>query len=198
MFDPAQAGPLHAMATALRARLESFFPPARFAHGTVPANLTPKAWGELTRRVPFVGLGLRGIAPDENSGFVLHGQVQWAVFLVVRHARPDARHFGDQTTPGLFGMLSVAAYALNGLELHDAAGRSFGTLRLTRADNAQVEGLTADNDGLAILNLTIPWPVAGEELLDGLDEFLALGATWLFEPDDVAASATDSLTVRDP
>lgn len=192
-MDPTRAGPLHAMALAIQAQLRRFFPEAQFAHALVPDQADPAVWRELTRRTPFLGLSWRGLAPDPASGRILQGQVQWGLSLITKHSRVEGRILGDAASPGLLNMVWIAALALHGQTLADAAGAPLGTISVTGCSNAYANGWGDGQLAIADLTLGVPLPSPGELLADGLQEFLEMGVTWAFPEGD---AMTETVTVR--
>lgn len=193
------AGPLFGAHLALKARLEAFFPPSQFAHGVVPARLSPQGWQRLLHRTPFVGIGWGGLAPDKASGRWLRGDMQWTVFLAARstHA-PETRLLGSPQSPGIYGMVQVAAAALHGFtikgEAHPDSG-AVGTVAVGDVANLTVDGWEDEATVMAGLSVTVGFGLADGVSVAALDEFLRLGATWEFDPGAVGA-ATDTYDTR--
>lgn len=168
-------GPLNAMAGALESRLRAFFPASHFDFGIVPARLTPQGWVRLVRRTPWVGLGWRGVVPDQASGRLFKGKAEWTVFSVVKNEHsPRARLLGDSRGPGQLGVAQVAMACLHGHELRD-----IGNIEVTGAANLVAEAWTDEAAEISGVNITVNFTLAG--FVD-LEDFLRLGATWEFDP----------------
>ncbi len=133
-------GPLNIIGRALQARLEAAFPLRLFQHDFVPAKLDAKAWGKLTSRTPFIGLGWNDVEPTRDASRLFDGFSAWSVFLVSKNNYSvGARYFGDaqgqQDAPGLFAMTQVAIAVLHGMKVPNV-----GSVSVVRASNAYGEG----------------------------------------------------------
>lgn len=198
MADLTTEGPLLLAHQQIQARLKTFFPEAKFAHGAVPANLSPRGWDALTRRTPFVGLGWRGFRPDAQNGRLLKASAQWTVFLVVRNlGSPAARLAGDSLGPGLLGMTQVAALCLHGFTIlgPEPARTAVGTIEVNEVANLQADHWQDEAAAIAGLNVSLGFVLADPA---ELDEFLRLGAAWNFDGDaaDAPPRTDDTYDVR--
>ncbi|MFB9968967.1 hypothetical protein ACFFMP_02395 [Pseudoroseomonas cervicalis] len=169
--DILSAGPLHRQLAVLQGRLAQAFPPARFAHGVVPARLDAKVWADMVGRAPYVGIGFLGIGGTETSARKLQGRCSWRVFLVAKNARPAERFTGDARAPGLFGMIHAAAIFLQGHTPEPPGDRAEaeGTIIVGAIDNAYGADWLDMNGACATLEVSMPLSLSaqyrGEELL---------------------------------
>lgn len=152
-------GPLNLIGRALQARLQAAFPLSLFQHDFVPAKLDAKAWGKLTSRTPFVGVGWNDVAPSREAGRLFSGFSGWSVFLVAKNNYSiGARYFGDlqgqQDAPGLFAMTQVAVAILHGLKIP-----AVGSVAVVRASNAYGEGWD-ENMATCVIDLSVNTTIA--------------------------------------
>jgi hypothetical protein len=184
------SGPLALTGAALSDRLKLVFPPERFTHGFMPAKIDQAAWKQITRRMPFVGLGWTEVAAREDAGRLFDGTSHWTVFLVTRNSAGIAqRYFGDALGPGLFQMVQAAIGVLHGWTIEgspDGDKGRIGTVAVTRAGNLFAEGIDLDDSAIAGLDLvakfTLPVPAAVHG--DEPDILKTLGIDWQFNGGD--------------
>lgn len=189
--------PLVSLGQALAARLQLAFDPKLFVHAIMPARLDARAWTELTRRTPFVGLAFNDMiaAPDMQRRF--RGATRWSVYLVVRNAAgPAGRYFGDAQGPGLLAMIQAATAMLQGTTLSDASSAGLGSVSVHQAANAVAEGWEDGAAAIAALDLQVPIDITLDTTLDaaGLDAdaLKTTAITWDFLP--ATGSLTDIIT----
>lgn len=177
-LTPVLPDPLSKVGQALMAQLAALFPPASFELRVVPAPLTAKVWTELTRRMPFVGLGWNGFeatGPTPTGG--VQGMARYSVFLAVRNAKgPMERYYGDALGLGLFAMVSVAAAGLNQWKMPGV-----GSVIVTKVDHSSFDGAD-ENMALAVLDIEVKGvalDVAGSVTGFTLSEFQKLAASYV-------------------
>lgn len=108
-------GPLHFMARAIAARLQTVLPQQWFDYHFLDGKLSKTQWGRLTRRTPSVCIGWAGVVPMPHDGGVFAGTSKWFVGLVTRNeAGPAARLLGDRFAPGVLSLVRAATIALQG------------------------------------------------------------------------------------
>ena len=177
----ANPGPLQLVGAALQARLALAFPPSLFTHALMPAKLTPQAWTELTRRVPFVGLGWGGLAPSPIMSRQFRGVSRWTVFLVTRNGAGElGRYFGDAQGPGLFQMVQAGVVMLQGTNI---AG--LGTASVGEASNAVAEGWEGGGAVIAAIDVEVPIDMSLADLITGgvdTDALRTTAVAWDFQP----------------
>lgn len=187
-IDFVSAGPLNLMADAIEARLRAFFPASHFDFGIVPARLTPQGWVRLVRRTPWLGLGWRGIAPDQASGRLFKGKAEWTVFCVVKNEHsPRARMRGDARGPGQLGLVQLIMACLHAHELRD-----IGHVEVAGAANLFAEAFGDEASEISGVNITVNFSLAG---LMPLDDFLRLAVQWEFDPSGTDGPA-DTIDAR--
>lgn len=185
------AGPLHAMRSALDARLRLAFPPRLFAHAVLPAQLTMPVWAALTRRTPVILLGFDRVEPDNAAGRLFSGKAHWRVMPVVRNAgTPEARLLGDASGPGQLGVIGVAIAALHGMTT------PAGTVTVTGATNLAIEGLMDEAAAPSGVTLSIPFTLPPVPASGDVDDFLWLAVDWRLDPAE-AIAASDITELRE-
>lgn len=150
-LTPVSPDPLSAVATALLAQIGSLFPAASFEQRMMPAQLTLKNWTELSRRMPFVGLGWEGFtptAPGTPGG--ASGTAHYSLFLAVKNANgAGARYFGDGVGLGLFAMASVAIAGLHRWKM-----ASSGTVLVQKVMHGALDGAD-ESIAMTVLSLDV-------------------------------------------
>jgi hypothetical protein len=184
----ASAGPIHAAAAGIEARLQSAFPPVRFQHELLPAPMTAALMNQLaSRRTPFVGLAFLGLKPAPNTSRIFNAKLRFGVYLVAQHPNSRGRMLGDRQGPGLAQMVHAAVCCLHGWTL--AAGGSggsaagldgaVGSIEVGDVDNTDGSEWAKDNTACAALTLDV---LAGFTT-SSPDILQSILATWTFDPD---------------
>ena len=176
--QPLAAPRLKLMPAAIEARLRLGFPESHFQFDLMPYALTLEEFGRTVKRIPFLGLGFSGIAPDRGNGRFFQGKAKWTLILVTRNAQSAAARFlGDGLGAGLFEMIDAAAGLLQGADIAD-----IGPATITAIDATVADGWTEDGTVLASVDFEIAMnqPLTGIGNDPGLLE--ALSMQWRFDP----------------
>ncbi len=182
-----QPGPLSIIGAGIRARLEQVFSPRKFTHLWMPSRPDSSAWSRLTRRPPVIALGFNEFTPAAES--YATGASEWTLYLVTgNEAGDEARLFGDQHAPGLFGLIEVAVAALHGLNIIDS-----GSVRVGQATHAFVETLQDATLAIATIDLSVPTTISLGDVITGGDAEPGLAetqdVTWNFEAPGLMAGS---------
>ena len=194
-------GPLHFTARALKAQLQTVFPPSRFDFHYLSGKLSVKSWQRLTRRTPAIALGWSGVDPMEGAGGAFFGVSHWFVALVTRNeAGPEQRLLGDKLAPGLLSLVRAATLALNGFTIDppDTPWAASGSVQVRAMHLLDTEEWTDEACSIAGIDLNVEYV---EQLYPGLDTPNAMDALsigWSFATTPSATQFTDLVETNGP
>jgi hypothetical protein len=179
--------PIRRMEPSIVERLRLAFPAKDFSIERVPQTLTIKEFERLVKQAPFIGLAWTGMTPDQASGRVLKGKMNWRLVLVFKASNTlETRFKGDKRGLGLDAMVDVAIALL---QAHEIPG--VGVATVTGANSVIADGWTEDSVVIAQVDFNVAFQISPAAFqLVTLDDFQRIGVSWSFaeDPDAVAAS----------
>ena len=178
-----EEGPLHFTARALRAQLETVFPPARFDFQVLDGKLGKAQWQRLTRRPPAVCLGWAGVTPARDNQRQFAGTSHWFVGLLTKNANsPQARLLGDPMGPGILTMVRAATIALNGMVIDpvETPWAASGAVAVTGVHALYSDEFVDEYTSLAGIEVDVPYEEALPAAWESVNSFDALSVAWTF------------------
>ena len=183
------ASPIRTIEPLVTDRLRLAFPAKTFGLERIPAVLTVKEFERVLRLSPFLGLAFLGVDPDAKSGRVLQAAMRWRLVLVFTASRDLRTRFsGDAQDIGLDAMTDVAIALLQG-----AVFEGVGSSAVTSAEAVYADGWGDEATVVNQIDFKVGYSTSAAPFqLRTVDDFRALGATWLNAEDDTLAPGTDS------
>lgn len=168
--------PIRLMEKAIIERLRIAFPERDFQIDRVPHVLTIKEFERVVRLTPFIGLAWMGCQPDRNNGRAIKAAGKWRLIMIVKASSSlQARFKGDARDIGLDAMIDVATALLQGTTFDE-----IGASAVTAAEPVYADGWADEAIAVAQVDFEISYLFSPAGLgLKTIDEFRALGITWL-------------------
>jgi hypothetical protein len=179
-----EEGPLHFTARALKARLQSVFPPSRFDFHYLDGKLGKTQWSRLTRRTPAVALGWAGVRPSDFDGGPFDGASHWFVALVTRNeAGPEQRLLGDRIAPGMLAMVRAATIVLQGfvIDPENTTWAASGAVQLRDVSAMYADDWTDDAASLVGIELDVHYQEMLPPSMDTPNSLDAVSIAWNFQ-----------------
>ena len=197
----AEEGPLHFVARALRAQLETVFPPGRFDFQYLDGKLGKTQWQRLTRRPPAVCVGWAGVTPQRQSQRVFEGVSHWFVGLLTKNANsPDARLLGDPMGPGVLTMVRAATIALQGMVIDpvETPWAASGAVQITGVHALYSDEFVDEYTTLAGIELDVAYEEALPAAWQTVNSLDALSVAWSFTAAGATGTAGPILEILQP
>lgn len=171
--------PIRTMEPKIIERLRLAFPEKDFTIERIPQTLTLKEFERLARLTPFIGLAWTGFKPDGDNNRITKGAMLWRLVLLFKASSAlETRFKGDARGLGLDAMVDVSIVLMNGAEYP-----GIGTSHVTLANSVIADGWTDDAIVIAQVDFEIRFTATPAIFkLKTIEDFQALGVTWLVNP----------------
>jgi hypothetical protein len=189
-----EEGPLHFTARALKAQLQTVFPPSRFDFQYLDGKIGKQQWARLTRRTPAVALGWAGVEPGANNGSIFFGTSLWVVALITRNeAGPQQRLLGDAIAPGILSMVRAATLALQGFAIDppDTPWAASGAVQVRNVAALYSDEWTDEACAVAGVDIAVEYQELLPPSFDAVNAMDALSIDWAFGPTPSATQWSD-------
>ncbi|WP_050746292.1 MULTISPECIES: hypothetical protein [unclassified Shinella] len=186
--------PIRTMEPVIIERLRLAFPQKDFTVERIPQTLTLKEFERLSRLTPFIGLAWTGFKPDGDNNRITKGAMLWRLVLLFKASNAlETRFKGDTRGLGLDAMVDVAMVLMNGAEYP-----GIGTSHVTLANSVIADGWTDDSIVIAQVDFEVRFTATPATFkLKTLEDFQALGVTWIVNPPEEETPPETGLPVTE-